>query len=153
MTIIQSITIAGKEYFNVPFGGLSALGVTTAQINLIVFDQTKIQRLAAIKARCQLEIGKVTESYSAGEVLTFDQQKKEAQEYTFDPTSPTPAIDIIALESGIDKVALVNNVLDKAALFEAAVFKTVGKRKRLTAQLKALSHGANTMADIEAVTW
>lgn len=100
-------------------------------------EHAKAQKLAEINERCDAMLGILTKSYPDSELLTFDQQKAEAEAYLADPTRPCPLLAPLAEARGIDLQDLCNRVIAKATAFSAASGTIIGQRQRLEDTLDA----------------
>lgn len=91
----------------------------------------KAEKLAEINAECDRLVKVAVLSYPDTEVLTFAKQESEARAYLTDPGSPTPMIDAIAINRGIDKAELVTRIIAKADYFAVYTGKIIGHRQKL----------------------
>ncbi|CRF48102.1 hypothetical protein HHE02_14120 [Helicobacter heilmannii] len=65
------------------------------------------------------------------EVLTYELQYQEAQEFNQDNTAPTPFLDTLSQSRGEDKKALVSKILQKHQDYTLELAKLMGKRHKL----------------------
>ena len=129
--------------------------ITLAAANLLrappiqTLAEAKAAQIANINQSAETEFMAIKASYPKSEVDTWSLQFDEATAFTANALSPTPTLDGIVLTSGLTKAVVVASVLTKAALFQTAAGKIIGKRKSLTAQINA----ATTNAGVGIILW
>lgn len=84
-----------------------------------------------------------------GEVLTWDIQKIEAEDWAADNSAETPFIDGIATGRGMDRVVLIEKVLAKAEAYRDLVSVQTGIRQGLEDAIFA----AETVDAARAIVW
>lgn len=150
---IFDITYNGRLYSQFTVQDAKNAGVPENVIDSALFEHDKKSKLAVINTQAEKELKRFTETYPPGEISTFDKQETEARAYLLDNTAPTPLLDALATNRGIDKAELVSRVIVKADVFSAASGAIIGKRQKLEDALNALDEDTHTIADIEAITW
>ena len=100
-------------------------------------EHAKAQKLAEINDRCDMMLGVLTKSYPGSELLTFDQQKTEAEAYLSDQSKPCPLLAPLAQARGIELQDLCNRVIVKATAFSAASGEIIGQRQKFEDMLDA----------------
>lgn len=94
-------------------------------------EERKAMKLAAINRECDRRINASVLPYPETEILTFAKQETEARAFAVNQDAPTPLIDALAANRGIDKVELVSRIIEKADYFAGYVGKIVGYRQKL----------------------
>lgn len=102
-----------------------------------------------VNAACQAALKAITIAYPDDEVVSWDQQLAEATAYAADPTASVPLIDAIAMASCNSVPDLVASILKASSAYKESVGAVIGKRRALTAQIKA----AATVDDVRAINW
>lgn len=114
----------------------------------------KTLKILEINRECDVEIGVIRNSYPETEVLSWPKQEAEAMAMLLDSNAHTPLLDAIALDRGIDRLALAGKVIEKSdayAFFAGAAF---GKRQRLEDQINAIAEDdPEAVAKLEAIVW
>ncbi len=93
-------------------------------------EHAKAQKLAEINEQCDAMLGGLTKSYPGSELLTFDQQKAEAEAYLADNTTHCPLLAPLAAARGIELEDLCTRVIAKATAFSAASGAIIGQRQK-----------------------
>lgn len=112
-------------------------------------EQAKASKLIKINRACSLELNAVKSGYPNDEVQSWGKQETEARAYVADNTAPTPLLSALATARGVPLVLLAAKVIEKSDLFATVSGTAIGKRQHCE-DLLAL---AETVADVEAVTW
>lgn len=112
-----------------------------------ILAQAKADKLAEINAACDDFLAVLTESYPAREVLTFDQQKAEADAVLADPSAPAPMLTPLAAARGLGVTELAMRVRVKTEAFTAIFGYVIGQRQRYEDTLDA----AETLEDVAAI--
>lgn len=73
------------------------------------------------------EASVVRNGYSDSTVATFDQQKEEAIKYSADNNFPTPMLDALAANRGVDKETVITRILQKAEIYSITMGTLLGK--------------------------
>jgi hypothetical protein len=107
----------------------------------------RAERLAAANADADRLLTELSATYPDREVISWDQQIREATAYTVDATVATPLLSALAAARGVALADLVQKVMAKASSFSAASGRILGARQRLEDQLGA----AETIEAIAAV--
>jgi hypothetical protein len=110
-------------------------------------DAARAERLAAANAEADRLLTELSATYPDREVISWDQQIREATAYTADATVATPLLSALAAARGVALADLVQKVQAKALAFSAASGRILGARQRLEDQLGA----AETVEAIAAV--
>lgn len=125
------------EFYGFPVGyGLIAM-----------LEEAKAKKLAEINAACDAFLAVLTASYPANEVLTFDQQKAEADAVLADPSASAPLLTPLAAARGLDVTALAQKVRVKTEAFTAISGHVIGQRQKYEDMLDA----ADTVAAVAAI--
>ena len=107
-------------------------------------EEAKNIKLAEINATCDSILNAATATYPASEVLTFDQQTKEAEAYQADNTASVQLLSALAISRNIPLPELVKRVLAKHDAFSALSGTVIGQRQ-------ALEDVLDTLTTVEAV--
>lgn len=113
----------------------------------LTLEELKTVKLAEINSLYNDATSSLVSTYPSTEILTFDKQEKEAREWKVDNSVETPFLDGLALARGIDKAELVDRVIAKADVFEAAVATLTGLRQHYEDMLDS----ATTAEEVEAI--
>ena len=79
----------------------------------------------------QFQIDNIGRSYPQFERDTFTVQENEANAYVKDPTAPTPFIDNLCLNRGIDKEIMVAKILANAEALKLATAPIIGQYQKI----------------------
>ena len=79
----------------------------------------------------QFQIDNIGRSYPQFERDTFAVQESEANAYMKDPTAPTPFIDNLCLNRGIDKEVMVAKILANAEALKLATAPIIGHYQKI----------------------
>lgn len=109
--------------------------------------EVKIDILNTQADRYVLELTKA--QYPDFERETFAMQKAEAQAWATDNSAPTPRVDILAANRGVDREILLQKILEKVEAFEIIAMTVAGQRQKYEDQIKA----ATTVAELEAIAF
>ncbi len=107
----------------------------------------KAAKLSEINAVCNRAVSRLTETYPDRELLTFDQQKTEAEVYTSDPSAPVPLLAALAQARGIELADLAARVIAKSSAFSQASGSLIGQRQALEDRLDL----CKSVADVNAL--
>jgi len=77
------------------------------------------------------EVAKLTEGVPPSEVATWTKQELEARSYIADNNAPTPLIESLATARGVDKVYLINKIIEKADAYASAIGTLTGIRQKV----------------------
>lgn len=131
-------------------------------ITLIPYVDTATQLLDAQKSKeaeirqaCAHAIDMIAVPYPQQERDTWFKQAAEAEAWTAINTAATPMIDAMLAARQVNdptatKLGIVNNILAKRDLFNAAVGTQIGKQQGLLAKVYAANA---TKASVQAITW
>jgi hypothetical protein len=75
--------------------------------------------------------------YPDFEKLTFETQKSEALTWSADNSAPTPNVDVLALNRGVDRTVLLQKILIKTTQFEQISMAIAGQRQAYEDQIDA----------------
>lgn len=114
---------------------------------LMTLDELKAAKLQEINAACDAFLAVLTASYPANEVLTFDQQKAEADAVLAVPSAYAPLLTPLAAARGLDVTALAQKVRVKTEAFTAISGHVIGQRQKYEDMLDA----ADTVAAVAAI--
>lgn len=112
-----------------------------------ILKKTKADKLAEINAACDDFLAVLTESYPVREVLTFDQQKAEADDVLADPSAPAPMLKPLAAARGLGVTELAMRVRVKTEAFTAISGHVIGQRQKYEDALDA----AETLEEVAAI--
>lgn len=114
---------------------------------LLTLEEAKAAKLKEINAACDAFLAVLTASYPANEVLTFDQQKAEADAVLADPSASAPLLTPLAAARGLDVTELAQKVRVKTEAFTAISGHVIGQRQKYEDMLDA----ADTVAAVAAI--
>lgn len=77
------------------------------------------------------------------EIATWEEQKREALQYSQDPTLPTPMLDILAVGRGITKSELVTKILTNVESYKVKLANLLVQQQQIESMVKA----CQTIAD------
>ena len=104
----------------------------------IVLDKTELDFLrkndvyiAALEAGVQSEIRNLVKDYPQFEIDTFTTQESEANAYMKDNEAPTPFIDNLCLNRGIEKSVMVAKILANAEALKLATAPIIGQYQKI----------------------
>ena len=109
-------------------------------------EEAKATKLAEINAACDSILNAATATYPSSEVLTFDQQTKEAEAYQADNTASVPLLSALAASRNIPLTELVQRVLAKHDAFSALSGSVIGQRQALEDVLDSLTTVESALA-------
>lgn len=108
----------------------------------------KSVKLAEIRDEAQAFLDAVAQAeYPAWEIETWKDQEAEATAWDEDNATPTPNIDIIAENRGMDRLVLIPRILKNVADWKPLAHAIVGQRLKFKDALDA----AETLADVEGI--
>ena len=104
----------------------------------IVLDKTELDFLrkndvyiTALEAGVQSEIRNLVKDYPQFEIDTFSTQESEANAYMKDNEAPTPFIDNLCLNRGIEKSVMVAKILANAEALKLATAPIIGQYQKI----------------------
>ena len=104
----------------------------------IILDKSELDFLrrndvyiAGLEATIQAEIKNIVKGYPQFEIDTFATQESEANAYIKDNEAPTPFIDNICLNRGIDKGIMVAKILANAEALKLATAPIIGQYQKI----------------------
>ena len=100
-------------------------------------EEAKSAKLAEINGACDSILKTAVKTYPDTEVMTFDQQVREAQSYMADPASPVSLLASLASARGIELADLAARVMAKHQVSSALSGAVIGQRQALEDQLDA----------------
>ena len=110
-------------------------------------EEAKALKLAEINAACDSILKTAVKTYPDTEVMTFDQQVKEAEAYIADPSSPVSLLVSLASARGIELADLVERVMAKHQSYSLLSGAVIGQRQALEDRLNA----CETIDDVNAI--
>ena len=110
-------------------------------------DEARIERLTQVNADADAMLSMLDANYPDREVLTWDQQVKEAEALQADPDASVPLLTALAQYRDIDVDLLAAKVLEKSMLYKVASGQIMGARQWVEQELE----GADVHADVLAV--
>ncbi|QFY43039.1 hypothetical protein F6R98_10765 [Candidatus Methylospira mobilis] len=93
--------------------------------------------LQHIDAECARAVGALKSGYPSDEILSWDQQLREALAFSADKTAATPMLSALATARGSTVDAVAQRVSNKAAAYAAASGTVIGNHQRLRAEIMA----------------
>lgn len=112
-------------------------------------EAAKAAKLVELNAGCERALSILTASYPPGELQSWPQQVKEANDLTANPEAETPLLSAIAKARGLAVVELVERVRLKAEAYAQLSGSAIGRRQALE-DLLAL---AQSLEDVGAIVW
>ena len=104
----------------------------------IILDKSELDFLrrndvyiAGLEATTQAEIKNIVKDYPQFEIDTFATQESEANAYMKDNEAPTPFIDNLCLNRGIEKSVMVAKILANAEALKLATAPIVGQYQKI----------------------
>lgn len=137
---IKSYTSEVKPYVDIWLAKYDEINIPYVP----TLEEAKNTKLAEINATCDRILNAATATYPASEVLTFDQQTKEAEAYQADNTASVQLLSALAISRNIPLPELVKRVLAKHDAFSALSGTVIGQRQ-------ALEDVLDTLTTVEAV--
>ena len=141
--LFQDGTPAGEDYLR---RTLEFYGHPVGPV-LLTLDELKAAKLAEINTGCQRMLDRLTATYPAAELLTFDKQEAEARALIAAPDTSAPLLTALAVARGIGTTELALRVIAKADAFTAASGHIIGLRQKDEDRLKA----AQSVEDVAAI--
>jgi len=122
-----------------------------ADLEIIVADlnKEKEEKIYLINERFSSEMDNLFTKYPERERDTWPQQEKEAIEHLNNKYHPTPLLDALSSELGINKTVLAKKIKYKSEVFAKQAGTLVGKRKRLITLIKK----ARSVEELEQIEW
>lgn len=102
-------------------------------------EEAKSAKLAEINGAYHSILKTAVKAYPDTEVMTFDQQVREAQAYLADPSSTVSLLASLASARGIELADLAARVMAKHQAFSVLSGAVIGQRQALEDQLDAFS--------------
>jgi hypothetical protein len=109
----------------------------------ITFEALQTKMLSDVVAQATAQYDEALKAYSSNERATFLSQESEARAYSLDNTASTPTIDTLATARGVDRVVLINKVLDNLTSRDV----TTGQQQAAEDAIKSCT----TVAELEAL--
>lgn len=104
-------------------------------------DEARLERLQQLNAAADLLLAQLDAAYPEREVLTWDQQVKEAEALMADPDAEVPLLQSLAVSREIGVQDLASRVLVKSSLYKTAAGNIMGARQWVEDLLtEALTH-------------
>jgi len=122
----------------------------------VTLVRVRASALAAINARCELELRAVKAGYPEGEVQSWAKQEAEARTYAADSEASTPLLGALSAARGIDLAVLAQKVIEKADLFAVASGQIIGTRQRCEDAIEAaaiIEPAEDAILAVQAVAW
>lgn len=142
-------TETGIEFFKNPLNALNGDVIYNPTHEMLIengwteyvppeptFEEVKANKLREINSICDVILSSATSTYPDTEVLTFDQQKIEAQAYlTSNNPEDAPLLAALASGRGIELDDLVQRVIAKSNAFTQLSGYVIGQRQALEDKL------------------
>lgn len=104
----------------------------------IILDKSELDFLrrndvyiTGLEATIQAEIKNIVKDYPQFEIDTFSTQESEANAYMKDNEAPTPFIDNLCLNRGIDKDVMVAKILANAEVLKLVTATIIGQYQKI----------------------
>ena len=104
----------------------------------IILDKSELDFLrrndvyiTGLEATIQAEIKNIVKDYPQFEIDTFATQEREANAYMKDNEAPTPFIDNLCLNRGIDKDVMVAKILANAEALKLVTATIIGQYQKI----------------------
>ena len=104
----------------------------------IILDKSELDFLrrndvyiTGLEATIQAEIKNIVKDYPQFEIDTFATQESEANAYMKDNEAPTPFIDNLCLNRGVEKGVMVAKILANAAALKLATAPIIGQYQKI----------------------
>lgn len=110
-------------------------------------EEARAAKLAEINGACDTVLKTAVKSYPDTEVMTFDQQVREAQAWLADPASPVSLLASLASARGIELADLARRVMAKHQSYSVLSGAVIGQRQALEDQLDA----CNSIEEVNAL--
>lgn len=147
---IETLAKSGEQFEVEP------LPAEPAPVPEPTLEQRKARAMIDVNRAFDTAIEKLCAGYPWNERLTWHIQEAEAKAWQLNPLAATPYADALALGRAIDRVALLNKILAKSALFRAKSAELVGLRHKwedeIVAALDEVTLGAMKDAATGALT-
>ena len=114
-------------------------------------EEAKAAKLAEINSACDGILKSAVKTYPDTEVMTFDQQVKEAEAYLSDPANPVSLLAALASARGIELSDLAARVMVKHQSYTVLSGKVIGQRQALEDRLSACETTEEVNAIIVAI--
>jgi hypothetical protein len=121
-----------------------SLWITDLQLRNKTLKARKIQE---INNACEASLSVLRTEYPDSEVISWSKQEIEARKALVDPNYSTPLVDLISEARGMDRMELINKIIQKADQYAYAVGLAVGRRQFLEDQIKAVAIGEESKLD------
>jgi len=118
-------------------------------VDLRSLAQARAEKLRQINQAFRDAASELTAGYPAEETLTWGIQQSEALAWQANSSAPTPYLDGLAAERGIDVLDMRQRTLNKVLQFMSASQVLVGVRQRLEHEIE----DAQTVLEIDAISW
>jgi len=102
----------------------------TIQLNNSYTTFIKPILLNKINNKYEEVLHKITKKYPQSEKMTWFQQYTEAVKYKEDNSNPTPMIDAIATNRGVDKDIIIDKIITKAKEYNTLIGTITGLRQQ-----------------------
>ncbi len=94
-------------------------------------DMLKEYALSLINSKFEEAMDDIRKKYPQLEMLSWDNQEREARAFVADNNASTPLLDQISAIRNIDKTELANRIIAKADAYKTLVGQAIGKRQLL----------------------
>lgn len=112
-----------------------------------IVEQARLSSIELINSAYEYEMSEIFNKYSELVQKTWPRQESEARGYIVDPEYPTPLIDALSRERGIDKSELVSRIIYKSDAWASASGIATGRLQRLEDRILS----ASTVEEIENI--
>ena len=87
--------------------------------------------IKGLEFQTQCQINQIAKGYPQFEIDTFATQESEANAYIKDSEAPTPFIDNLCLNRGVEKSVMVAKILANAEAFKLATAPIIGQYQKI----------------------
>lgn len=112
-------------------------------------DTLRIYALEKINKDFENSMADIKSKYPQLEMLSWDNQEREARAYIADNTVDTPILDNIADIRGLTKEELAYRIIEKANAYKNLVGQAIGKRQLLEDMIE----NASSIDELEQIKW
>ena len=109
----------------------------------------KQEKLLEINQEYESQATYIKENIPQTEILTWDIQKNEAENWQKDNSFPTPFIDTMAQSRNMGKTELMTKIINKTKNFNLYIANLTGRRQKYEDQIEQ----ATTIQELENIKW
>lgn len=98
-------------------------------VNKILSSNVKAEYIEKLRLTFEEFLKIIKSTYPESEVQGWSVQKEEATNFLLNPNYPTPCLNALALNRGIDKTLLANKIIEKSNQFAHVYGTLIGTRQ------------------------